>query len=232
MYVDCFVSRFQGPEVNNYLRQEYLAWFARTFPRLYDTKATALFRARMQICFQTIRKKLFPPPPQSGPMGGSGGGGSSSLLSIMPTDMSAGNMGGTGYPDRNFGVHSLVNRREENHAHLMASHSSVGHDRGDSEHQQPQRQHHGPPIQHQQQQHHPHHLDEGQMNPEREESSESANVDVKCHDSEGGGGGDSGGRSSSLTSQQGMNSGLSSLNMNSFEVGNERNDDPYPFGQC
>ena len=230
MYLDGFVSRFQGPEVNNYLRQEYLAWFARTFPRLYDTKATALFRARMQICFQTIRKKLFPPPPQSGPMGGSGGGGSSSLLSIMPTDMSAGNMGGTGYPDRNFGVHSLVNRREENHAHLMASHSSVGHDRGDSEHQQ--RQHHGPPIQHQQQQHHSHHLDEGQMNPEREESSESANVDVKCHDSEGGGGGDSGGRSSSLTSQQGMNSGLSSMNMNSFEVGNERNDDPFPFGQC
>ena len=196
----------------------------------------------MQICFQTIRKKLFPPPSHPGPLGGAGGGGGSSLLSIMPTDMSAGNMGGTGYPDRNFGGHSLVNRREENHPSLMGSHANAGPDRGGSEHlpqQQhlpPQRPHHeGSSLQQhpqqnpQQQQQHRHHEESmNRVNPEREESCESTSGDVKCHDRAV----DGGARSSSLPSQPDMNTNMTSMNMNSFDVGNERNDEPYPFGQC
>ena len=246
--------------MNNYLRQEYLAWFARTFPRLYDTKATALFRARMQICFQTIRKKLFPPPPHApsghGGLGGGGGGhggpSSSSVLSIMPSEMpTSGTMGGTGYPDRGFGTHS--GRREE-HQHAMGAHSGNVGAHPANQHQQhsrqpPQQPTQMPSQQHQQSQlsvatpqHHQQpqqqlHPDDRQTStiPDREESRESASVDVKCHDLEdgSGGGASSGGSGANLPPDM-NDASLGPLGLNSFiDVAGERNStDSYPFGQC
>ena len=82
------------------------------------------------------------------------------------------------------------------------------------------------------------------MNPEREESRESASLDVKCHDLNdaggggaegGGGGGNSGGDRGAPLQQPDMNnSSLGSMGMNSFiDVAGDRNPaDPYPFGQC